>query len=323
MKFTAINAKIWSRLGSCGALGLSLIEAAQNDERVVAVTADLQFYSGLDRFAGKFPERMYNVGIAEQDMVDVAAGMAKEGLIPFATTYGTFASTRASDQVRVSMGYMGLPVMLVGLTAGLSVGILGPTHISLEDLAIMRSIPNITILSPADCTETCKAVLAAAEMDGPVYLRLTGTLNNPIVYSGDYDFEVGRSIVLREGSDIAIIATGTMVYNSLKAADTLQEQGYSDKVIDMHTIRPLDVDALQACLDAKLIVTVEEHGVVGGLGSAVAETLAPIRVKPPQLIIGCECRYEHAGDYPYLIERYGLTSEAIAQKILDVLDKLQ
>lgn len=323
MKFSPIQSRMWSRLGSCGAYGLALIDAAQEDERVVALTADLRFYSGLERYALKYSERFYNFGIAEQDMISAAAGMAKEGLIPFASTYGTFASMRVTDQVRVAMGYMNLPVKLVGLTSGLSVGILGPTHISLEDIAIMRAIPNIVILSPADCTETCKAVLAASKIDAPVYIRLTGTQNNPVVYNDDYNFEIGKNISVREGSDIVIFATGTMVNKSLEASKILEAQiGCSVAVIDVHTIMPLDTKSIDENLSADLIVTVEEHGVIGGLGSAIAEYLALKKNKPVHLLIGCERKYEHAGSYEYLLNQYGLTSKQIADNISKIWEKL-
>jgi transketolase len=212
---------------------------------------------------------------------------------------------------------MQLGIKLVGVTSGLSVGILGATHMSIEDIAIMRSIPNITVLSPADSTETVKATLAAAKIDGPVYLRLTGEMGNPIVYKEDYKFEVGKAITLKEGPDISIIATGPMVYNSLKAAEILEEQGIHCQVIDMHTIKPIDKEALYNTCDKKMIVTVEEHSIFGGLGSAVAECLAEKKVKPPQLTIGIADEYKHAGTYSYLIEEYGLTAEKIAKKISD------
>ncbi len=315
MKFSAMNAKIWSRLGSCGAFGQAMLEVPALCDEAVMLTSDLQFFSGCERFANKFPDRFYNVGIAEQNMVDVAAGMAKEGFVPFATTYATFASMRAADQVRVSMGYMGLPIKLIGLTAGFSVGILGPTHISIEDIAIMRTIPNVTILSPADCTETVKATLAAARIDGPVYLRLSGAQNNPVVYSDDYDFEVGKAIQLKDGDDIAIIATGTMVHNALRVAEMLETDGISASVLDMHTIKPLDTDAVRRCLGAKLLVTIEEHSAFGGLGGAVAEALAMESEKPRHLIIGIGDDYGHAGGYDWLMEQHGLDIGSLYRRI--------
>ena len=319
MKFSPANIRMWSRLGSCGAFGIAAMELPEIDENTVICTADLCFYSGLERFKNKFPDRLYNTGIAEQNLLGIAGGLAKEGSNVFATTYASFATTRALDQVRVNMGYMQLPIKLVGLTSGLSVGILGATHMSIEDLAIMRAIPNITILSPADCTETVKATLAAAQFSGPVYLRLTGPMNNPTVYKEDYEFQIGRAIRLKEGTDVAIIATGTMVYNSWKAIEILEAQGISCSLIDMHTIKPLDVQAIESVKNHRLIVTVEEHSIIGGLGSAVAECKAGMRSCTPMLMLGIADSYAHAADYQQLIKKYELTSEDIANKIVQRL----
>ncbi len=317
MIFDRTSIRTLSFLGSCGAFGMACEELAENNSDIIALTADLCSFAGLTRFAEKYPNQYYNIGIAENNMLGIAAGMAKENLIPFATTYATFAAMRSADQVRVNMGYMDLPIKLVGLTSGLSVGILGPTHICIEDIAVMRSIPNITILSPADCMETVKATIASAKINTPVYLRLTGTMGNPPVYKEDYDFEIGKAITLQEGTDIAIIATGTMVSNSLKAAKLIEKEDISVKVVNMHTIKPLDIEAIKQCCNSKLIVTVEEHSIFGGLGSAVSEILAQERTKPQQLIIGIKDKYEKAGDYQFLLEEYGLKPEQIAQKIME------
>lgn len=316
MVFTSANIRTWSMLGSCGAFGMAALDLPEVDDKTVIVTADLCSFSGLERFRGKFPDCLYNVGIAEQNMIGVAAGLTKEGFTVFATTYATFATTRSCDPVRVHMGYMGFGIKLVGLTAGLSVGILGATHMSIEDVAIMRAIPQMTVLSPADCTETVKATLAAARHDGPIYLRLTGGMNNPVVYKEDYDFQIGQAITLRQGDDIAIIATGTMVYQSIEAAKILEAQGLSVAVIDMHTIKPLDTAVLDRAFEcSKLIVTVEEHSVIGGLGGAVAEYKSKKKTTAVQLTIGIEDYFPHAGDYNYLLEKCGLTAPQIAQKI--------
>ena len=314
--FTSANIRTWSMLGSNGAFGFAALELPEIDDNIAILTADEMYFSGLERFGAKYPKRLYNIGIAEQNLVGVAAGMSKEGLNVFATTYATFASTRSCDQVRVNMGYMKLGIKLVGLTAGLSVGILGATHCSIEDIAIMRAIPNITILSPADCTETVQATLAAARHKGPIYLRLTGGQPNHPVYKTDFAFEIGKAIRLREGEDIAIVATGAMVHASLEAARILSEQAISCTVIDMHTIKPLDEIALMETLRVKLLVTVEEHSMKGGLGGAVAECLAGVRVKPPQLIIGIADEFKNGADYPYLLQQFGLTAPQIAQTIL-------
>ena len=317
--FNPMNVRIWSMLGSCGAFGQAALELPEINDKVVVLTSDLCVFSGLERFKAKFPDRLYNVGIAEQNMVGVAAGFAREGFVPFATTYAAFASMRCADQVKVNMGYMGLPVKLVGLTAGFAVGALGATHMSLEDMAVMRSIPNVTVLSPADCTATVKAVMAAATWPWPVYLRLSGPMPNPIVYKGECPFEVGKANTLREGADITIIATGSMVYQSLKAAELLDGEGVSAEVIDMHTIRPFDEEVARRVADRKLVVTVEEHSVGGGLGGAVAERLTSLSRPPRLLMLGCSGCYPLAGAYGDLIRQCGLDADNIRNRILQKL----
>ncbi|MCK9310117.1 MAG: transketolase [Candidatus Cloacimonetes bacterium] len=319
IEYTSRNIRTWSMLGSCGAFGIAAMELPNIDDRCIVLTSDLCTYSSLDRFKTKYPDRFFNVGIAEQNMVGIAGGLAKENFIPFATTYATFAATRCADQVRVNMGYMKLGIKLVGLTAGLSVGILGATHMSVEDIAVMRAIPNIVILSPADCMESIKAVIASAEIESPVYLRLSGTMNNPIVYKEDYNFEIGKAITLREGDDVVIIATGTMVYNSCRAAELLEEKGVSCRVIDMHTIKPLDENEVQKACNAKLIVTVEEHSMIGGLGGAVAECLAGMNRHPPLLRVGLPDIFMHAGTYEHLVEKCGLCPPSISDSIFQYL----
>ena len=319
IQYNPTNIRTWSRLGSCGAFGIAANEMPQNDDKFVVLTADLCYFSGLERFKAAFPDRLYNCGIAEQNMVGIAAGLAKEGYNPFVTTYATFATMRCADQVRVNMGYMRLPIKIVGLTAGFSVGILGATHISIEDIAVMRAIPGITILSPADSTETIKATIAAAEMNTPIYIRLTGTMNNPIVYQEDYMYKVGKAITLRKGRDIALIATGTMVYSSLAAAEILSNKGIDATVINMHTINPLDTGVLDRVCEARLVVTVEEHSVTGGLGGAVAEHLAIKGNTPQHMIIGIKHGYPHAADYDFLLKQNGLMPEQIADTVYSKL----
>lgn len=320
LEYNRRNARTWSMLGACGAFGLAALDLAAQEEDFAVVTADLCFFSGLDRFKEAYPDKLYNVGIAEQNMVGVAAGMANEGMNVFATTYASFATTRVLDQVKVNMGYMQLPIRLVGLTSGYSVGILGATHMSIEDLAIMRSIPNITVLAPADCTETIKCVQAAACHDGPVYIRLSGAQRTPIVYSEDYDFKIGKGIVVREGEDVTIFATGALVFEANKAAEILEDEGVSCTVVDIHTLKPLDENLIvEMSRNRKLVVTAEEHNKVGGLGSAVSEVLLEEGVTPPFLRIGIEDRYLHAANYDHLMRESGLTAERI---VSDVKKKL-
>lgn len=314
--------RMWSMLGSCGAFGMAALELPEIDDRVVMLTSDLTTFSGLERFKAKYTDRLYNFGIAEQNMVGAAAGFAKEGFIPFATTYATFASMRVADQVKVNMGYMCHPIKLVGLTSGFSVGVLGATHMSLEDIAVMRSIPNVTVLSPADCTSVVKATIAAVHHPGPVYLRLSGGMNNPMVYKDDFDFQIGKAIKLRDGDDIAVLATGSMVHYAQKAAEKLSERGVSVSVYDFPTIKPLDRDALRAVSGARLLVTVEEHSRIGGFGSAVAEAFALERKKPPHLILGTDDRYLHAGRYEDLLAGSGLSVEGIATNIYNAYQEV-
>lgn len=315
IEYSRTNLRTWSMLGSCGAFGIAAMELPAMEERTVFLTSDLCFYSGLERFAAQYGDRLYNFGIAEQNMVGAAAGFAKEGFIPFATTYGAFAASRCMDQVRVNMGYMNLNIKLVGMTAGLTSGILGATHISVEDLAVMRAIPNITILSPADGAETIKAAFAAAAHDGPVYLRLTGAMGCPIVYKGEPPFAIGKANRLAEGEDLAILATGSMVAPALRAAEILRANGIAAAVWNFHTVKPLDRQAIASCLRAKRIVTVEEHNVLGGFGSAVAECLSGYADHPPLLVLGIDDRFPKADEYSGLLTEYGLTAEQIAEKI--------
>ena len=306
MEIKSTQIRMLSMLGQRGVFGTMLAELAVNAPDIVALAADLCNTSGLDRFKNQFPERFYNTGIAEQNMVGIAAGLAATGKVPFAATFANFAALRSCEQVRHFLGYMNENVKLVGFGAGFSFGMFGTTHYAIEDIAALRAIENLIILSPADGLETAKAVEAAAKIKAPVYLRLSGAMNNPIVYKEDFDFEIGKAITLKEGDDVAIVATGTMVHASLKAAEILKEKGISAKVIDMHTIKPLDTKVLADCLEQKLIVTVEEHSVRGGLGAAVAECLALNKQRPPHLIIGTDQKYPHAGDFAYMLGVHGL-----------------
>lgn len=317
LEITPANARQWSRLGSRGVFGQAILALAETQENLMVLSADLGNSSGLDRFKTAYPEKFVNVGIAEQNMIGVAAGLAKEGFAVFATSFAPFIAMRASEQIRMNLGYMNQNVKAVAIGSGVAMAFLGNSHYGLEDAAIMRSIPNLTVVAPADCAEIIKTVFAAAKFEGPMYIRLTGAANNPVVYQEDYEFEIGKAITLREGSDITLIANGTMVYESLEAAKALEAQGVSATVVNMHTIKPLDTAVLdKAIASSKLIVTVEEHSVIGGLGSAVAEYKTAFRNAPPQLIIGLPDKFGKTADYKYLLNLYGLVGEQIAQKVL-------
>jgi transketolase len=316
MEFSRTSIRTLSILGQRGAFGTALTEIAKENKNLVALTADLCNTSGLDRFSHENPDRFINVGIAEQNMLGVAAGMSSLGYIPFATTFSNFASLRSCEQIRHFMGYMNENIKIVGFGGGFAMGMFGITHYGVEDIAAIRSIPNITILSPADCLETVKITIAATIYKGPVYIRLTGVMNQPIIYKEDYTFQIGKPTIIKEGKDIIIYATGGMVYQSLQAANLLEKLGISSKVINVHTLKPFQIDSGEI-RTAKLIVSVEEHSIIGGLGSTIAEKLAQIREKPPQLIIGVNQEYKAAGSYEYMLEQYGLTSKHIVSKILN------
>ena len=322
LEFTPSNIRLWSRLGSCGAYGQAMLEVPNIADNAVACTADLCYYSGLERFKDEYPDRLYNVGIAEQNLLGIAAGLAKEGFNPFVSTYASFATTRALDQVRTNMSYMGMPIKLIGLTAGYSVGILGATHMSVEDIGVMRSLPGITILSPADTTETVKTILALANYDKPAYVRLTGTMGSPVVYNSDFDYKIERANIIRKGQEIAIIAIGSMVSCALKASQLLEGIGISCTVIDMQVIKPIDESILQQISNHKLWVTIEEHSRNGGIGTAIAEYVTDHRINVVIKRMGLDDKYPHAGDYKYLLERSALTSENICNSIIRIWEEL-
>ena len=316
IEYNKKNARTWSLLGPNGTHGVAAVELVETKPKVVMLTADLCFFSGLERYSKIYPDKIYNVGIAEQNLIGVAAGLAKEGFVPFVNTYASFCASRCADQVRVAMSYMKLPIKLIGLTAGYAAGILGATHMSIEDMALMRALPNITVISPADCTEIVKAMLAAADTSDPTYIRLTGSMNTPIVYTEDYSFQIGKAVLLRHGLDVCIIATGSMVAHALSAAKLLEQDGISCSVLNMHTLKPLDLEAL---LDAnekhRVLVTAEEHSIIGGLYGAVSEALCRVGIHRPVLPIAIEDLFIHAGSYPWQMKESGLTAEAIRSKV--------
>lgn len=313
------KAKLWSRLGARATLGQAILEAAKERDDFYVMSADLAQSSGLVRFREEFPERFINAGIAEQNLIGLAAGLAKDGTNVFATSFSPFITMRACEQVRMNMGYMQLNIKTVGLGSGLVMAQLGNSHFGIEDGAVMRAIPGMTVISPADGVEIVKTVEALCDYDGPAYLRLTGGPGLPIVYDEDIDFQIGKANKIRDGKDISIIAAGTMVHYGSAAADLLSAKGIEAAVIDMHTIKPLDTECIDAQIDKKLIVTIEEASIVGGLGSAVSEHLAVKKNKPAQLLLGIKDFFPHAGSYQYLLEQCRLTGKQIAEDIESAL----
>ncbi len=303
------------KIATRAAYGEALVELAARDSQVVALDADLSSATMSKKFSQTYPDRFFNMGIAECNMMGVAAGLATCGKKPFASTFAMFAAGRAFEQVRNSIAYPRLNVKVVGSHGGLSVGEDGATHQCCEDFGLMRVVPNMLVCCPCDANEMKLAVNALAEYDGPAYLRL-GRLAVETVTDAipGYRFELGKGAVLRPGKDVTIVSVGMMVQMALQAAELLAGEGIDARVIDMHTIKPLDEELLiQAARETGAVVTTEEHNIIGGLGEAVAGCLAAA-CPVPVLRHGVEDTFGRSGKAPLVLEHYGLTPQAIAEK---------
>ncbi|KAF5071682.1 1-deoxy-D-xylulose-5-phosphate synthase [anaerobic digester metagenome] len=292
------------------AYGDYLVKLGEKNPNLVVLDADLSGATKTNIFKKAYPERHFNVGIAEANLMGMAAGLATAGKVPFASTFAIFGAGRAYEIIRNSICYPKLNVKIALTHAGISVGEDGGSHQSVEDIALMRVLPNMTVLSPADAIETEKMLDAAMTIEGPVYIRL-GRSDVPVLFDESYHFELGKASMMKSGSDVTIIATGLMVALAMEAADQLKEEGISAQVINMGSIKPIDVDAIkQAALTTGAIVTAEEHSIIGGLGGAVAEVLgdeAPV----PLERVGVKDLFGQSGKVAPLMEKYGLTANAI------------
>lgn len=299
--------------------GEAITALAETNPDIVVLDADLAEATKTGIFKKKFPERFIDCGIAECNMVGIAAGLASCGKIPFAASFAMFSAGRAFEQVRNSVGYPHLNVKIVGSHAGISVGEDGATHQCCEDIALMRTIPGMVVLNPADHYEMIEAVKAAAEHNGPVYIRLGRLAAESINNNDDYKFEIGKGITLRDGTDVTIIATGLMVGEALKAAKALEADGINARVIDMHTIKPLDEElVLKAAKETGRIVTVEEHNIIGGLGEAVAAYLSE-NCPTPVTRVGVKDVFGHSGPAVDLLKEFGLDSDGIVSAVKKAL----
>ena len=293
------------------AYGETLVELGRLDPDVIVLDADVSGSTRTVLFKNAFPERFFNIGIAEGNMVGIAAGLAATGKIPFVNTFALFLALRAADPVRSLIAYNNLNVKIAGAYGGFSDSYDGASHQSVEDVSVMRSIPNITVIVPADEHETRKAVLAAAGFKGPVYLRLSRA-EVPPVYSPDMTFEIGKAIVVRPGKDVTLFANGYMLTKALEAADLLSKDGIEAEVLDMHTVKPLDNEAvILSVTKTGAAVTVEENNIYGGLGSAVAEVLSTEKPVPLE-IIGIQDKFGESGSYEGLLKKFGLDKTSIA-----------
>ena len=299
--------------------GKTITELGALDENIVVLDADISKSTNTFQFAKRFPERFFNIGVAEQNMIGIAAGLATTGFIPFASTFAIFLSLRASEQIRTSVAYPRLNVKIVATSAGVEIGMDGVTHQAVEDLAVMRSIANMVVMSPSDPVSTKKAVEAIYRYNGPVYMRLGRNASN-VIHSEDTEFTIGKMIRLREGKDITLIATGHMVEQALIASDFLKTKGINARVVDCHTIKPIDTaEIVSAAEETAGIVTAEDHNVIGGLGGAVCEVTADFS---PTIVkrVGLNDKFaQSARDYKKLLAFYHIDALEIIKKAEEIL----
>ena len=300
------------------AYGEVLVELGAKNKDLVVMDADLSKSTMTVGFSKAFPERFFNMGIAEQNMYGVAAGLAASGKTVVASTFAMFATGRAFEIIRNSIGYPHLNVKICATHAGVTVGEDGASHQAIEDIALMRTIPGMTVLNPSDGVSARKAVEAAVAMEGPVYVRL-GRAAVPIVYDEDIDFEIGKGILVKDGTDVTIVATGIMVNEAMQAAEKLEAEGISVRIIDIHTIKPIDEEIIvKAAKETRGIVTAEEHSIIGGLGSAVAEVTAknaPAKIR----MIGIQDRFGQSGKPDQVMVEYNLTADDIVKACKELL----
>ena len=306
--------KIPTRFG----YGDGLLKLGEMDERVVVLGADLSSSLRVDLFKDAYPDRFIQTGIAEQDMMCLAAGLSLTGKIPFVSTYGVFCTGRAWDQLRTTVAYGNLNVKVGSGHGGISVGADGATHQALEDIAITRVVPGVTVIVPCDYHETVKATIAAAQIEGPVVIRF-GREKVPVITTPETPFKVGRAEIYREGEDVTVVACGVMVYEALIAAEMLAQEGISTQVINCHTVKPIDKETLiEAARKTKAVVTAEEHQVMGGFGSAVAEVLSQ-DMPVPMRFVGVQDTFGQSGAPDDLMKAYGLKAENIVQAAKEVI----
>ncbi|KXZ40507.1 transketolase [Alkalithermobacter thermoalcaliphilus JW-YL-7 = DSM 7308] len=309
-----------SKIATRDAYGKALVKLGQENENVVVLDADLSKSTKTADFSKAFPERFFNMGIAEQNLIGAAAGLATAGKIPFASTFAMFAAGRAFEIIRNSVCYPKLNVKVCATHAGITVGEDGASHQSVEDIAIMRAIPNMTVIVPADGVETEKVIFEIAKYNGPVYVRL-GRSAVPTLFDENYKFEIGKGVTLKDGQDVTIVACGIMVAEAMTASEMLKEEGISARVINMPTIKPIDKDILiKAAKETGAIVTAEEHNIVGGLGSAVSEVLME-EVLVPLKRVGVNDTFGESGVPSDLVKKYGLTAQDIVRAVKDVIKK--
>ncbi len=308
----------WSKVGQRATFfSKALPQIAETKDNLMVVTADLAQLSNLEKYAAKYPDKFLNVGIAEQNMIGVSAGLAMEGYLVYATTYSSFIAVRDLEHVRQHLSNLHLNVKLVGTASGVVAARSGVAHWASEDVAFMRALPGMKVMSAADSVEAFHMAHYAAEYDGPMYIRLNGKTDCPIVYDETYNFEADKISIISKGEDVALLGTGLMVNEALETAKILEGKGITCTVANVHTIKPLDTDTLDEIFKShKLVVTMEEHNIIGGMGSAVAEYKATKDNTPRQMFIGFPDAFTDAGTTQYIWEKFGITAPQVAEKIL-------
>lgn len=316
--------KLWSNLGQRASFGLLTLDLIKDFKNLHIVSADVSTSAGLDRFKKKFPNNYIDIGIAEQNMIGIATGLNDEGFDVITTTFAPFQTSRCNEQIKVNLGYMKYKVVMVGLASGLTLGPLGFTHCSIEDLGILRSIPNIAIVSPADCGSLSFLLKESMKYKNSVYIRLTGSSNCPIVYSDETSFKIGKGNILKEISDVTLFGSGPTTNLALQVSEELKKININSGVIDMHTIKPIDREVIKKTVErSKMLISIEEHNLIGGLSSALSEELSKINSSPKLISFGAEDFYSKAGTYDYLKETYGLTVGNIVSKISKSYEQLK
>ena len=314
--------KLWSSLGMRATFGMIAMDLAEKYPELIITTSDVSTSAGLDRYKNKFPNQYVDVGIAEQNLIGVSTGLSSEGFKVISTTFSPFQTLRCAEQIKVNLGYMKQKICMVGLASGLVLGNLGFTHCSIEEIGVLRSIPNISIVVPSDPFELFKVLKEAVNYKNSLYIRLTAGTNTRIINSKDYKFKIGKAIEIMSGSDVAIISCGNILGNCTEAAVSLRKNKISCSVINMHTIKPLDKKKIfEISKKFKLIITVEEHNIIGGLGSAVAEVLSGVISNTKLVRLGADDHYSSGGSYEYLKNIYGLSVQKIIRTILKNYEK--
>ncbi len=307
-------------IGQRASFGLVLYDLVSEIDDLLVLTADVSTSAGLDRFRKNFPNNYIDCGIAEQNMMNIAAGLASENFNVVTTSFAPFQTMRCLEQIKVNLGYMKNKVTMVGLASGLVLGPLGYTHCCIEDLSVIRSIPNINIISPSDTLETAKATIACLKNNQSSYIRLTGGANRPKIYEEDYEFQIGMPVSIIKGEDILIISNGQMVHNAKVAVNFLREQKIYPSLLNFHTLKPINEDYfLDIIKNYKLIFTVEEHSIIGGLFSTITETIAKNGINKKIIPFSLPDSYSKSGNYDYMISKFKLDSNSIAERIKNEL----